>query len=431
MHFWRKIPRPNFLRLAQIFFGLALLFLPLRIRSLVYFGGSYSGGFFDEYLAFFVHASEILFLIAFAFLGLAFIFSQVELEFPSPKLLAPFAILLAVEISLAPFAHDPLLALLHFWRTLEFAAAAFFIATGVFGARSVVRILAAAIFFQSALAVAQFFAQGDLGLHFFGESFFDTTTFNVAKTFAANGATLVRGMGTLAHANILGGLAALTLVALTNYSRKHPLVYFVSVIILAGMFFSFSRAAALAFFVALLLLVIFQFGRRIFSAAAATTIFVTFLIFFGAPFFARFADSASSLPTRSAQTLNAFALIRENIFGVGRGSFTAALADKFPNLNFYEIQPVHNFFILKTAEESIFTALAWITIFGTLAFYAFQKQKFEALALVVAAFTLANFDHYFSTNFAGEAFLWLALGLVISEIFAKPKFKKNAVKSVK
>ncbi len=429
MRFWRKISRPNFLRLAQISFGLGLFILPLRIRSLVYFGESYTGGFFDEYLAFFVQASEILFLIAFVFLGFAFIFSQIELESPSPRLLVPFVILLAVEILVVPFAHDPLLALLEFWRTLEFAAAAFLIASGIFGARSVVRILAAAIFCQSALAVAQFFAQGDIGLHFFGESFFDTTTFNIAKTSAANGETLIRGMGTLAHANILGGIAALTLIALTNYSRKHPLVYFVSAVIFAGLFFSFSRAAALAFFLALGVLVIFQFRRRIFSAAVATALFVTLLIFFGAPFFARFADSAPSLPTRSAQIVAAVTLARENILGTGRGSFTAVLAEKFPQLDFYAVQPVHNFFVLKTAEESIFTPLAWITIFGTLAFFAFKKQKFEALALVVAAFTLANFDHYLSTNFSGEAFLWLALGIVVSEISAKPRFQRSAVKS--
>ncbi|MFA6458220.1 MAG: O-antigen ligase family protein [Patescibacteria group bacterium] len=429
MRFWRKISRPNFLRLAQIFFGLALFALPLRIRSLVYFGESYAGGFFDEYLAFFVQASEILFLISFVLLGLAFVFAQVEPEIPSPRLLAPFALLLAVEILVVPFAHDPLLALLEFWRTLEFAAAAFFIASGIFGTRSVVRILAAAIFFQSALAVAQFFAQGDLGLHFFGESFFDTTTFNIAKTSAANGETLIRGMGTLAHANILGGLAALTLVALTNYSRKHPLVYFVSAVIFAGLFFSFSRAAALAFFLALGALVIFQFRRRIFSAAIAVGLFALLLIFFGAPFFARFAESAPSSPTRSAQIVTAVTLARENMLGTGRGSFTAALVTKFPQLDFYAVQPVHNFFVLKTAEESIFTAVAWVVIFGTLAFFAFQKQKFEALALVVAAFTLANFDHYFSTNFSGEAFLWLAFGIVVSAISAKPKFEKSAVKS--
>ena len=415
MRFWRKIPRPNFLRLAQVFFGLALFALPFRIRSLAYFGDSYSQGFFNEYLAFFVYASEILLLISFAALGLAFVFQEVECKIPKPKFLAPFAVLLALKILVVPFAHDPLLALLHFWRTLEFAGGAFFIMSGVFGSRSVVRILAAAIFFQAALAIAQFFARGDIGLHFFGESFFDTSTFNVAKTFSASGETLVRGMGTLAHANIFAGLAALTLIALTNYSRKNPLVYFVAVVIFAGVFFAFSRAALLAFFAGLTVLLIFQFRRRLPSSAAVIAIFAGLLLLFGAPFFARFGSPADFF-TRTEQIVTALEISQENIFGVGRASFTTALAEKVPSLNFYEIQPVHNFFALKIAEESILIALAWLVILLLLGFFAFQKKRFEALALIAAIFVLANFDHYFSTSFAGEAFLWIALGLVVSEI---------------
>ncbi|MFH0834174.1 MAG: O-antigen ligase family protein [Patescibacteria group bacterium] len=422
--------KTDFLRLAQIFFGAALFLLPLRIRSLIYFGEAYHAGFFDEYLAFFANASEILFLIAFVFLGLAFIFEKIKFDFPPAKLLVPFAILLALEILVVPVARDPLLALLHFWRTLEFAGVAFFLASGIFGARSVVRILAAALFFQAALALAQFFARGDIGFHFLGESFFDAMTFNVAKTVSASGETLIRGMGTLPHANIFAGLSALTLLALANYARKHPLVYFVAVVILAGMFFAFSRAATLAFFTGLAVLTVFQFRRRVFSAAAASAIFGILLVFFSASFFARFENSADSV-SRFDQISQALTISRTNILGVGRGSYTAALAENFPNLEFWEIQPVHNFFALKTAEESIFTALAWLGVFATLGFFAFRKQKFEALALLAGAFVLANFDHYFSSNFAGEAFLWIVFGLVIAEIADEPYFQKLAVKLTK
>ncbi|MCF7845833.1 MAG: hypothetical protein K9L85_01215 [Candidatus Peribacteraceae bacterium] len=420
----------NFLRLAQIFFGFALFLLPLRIRSLVYFGESYSHGFFDEYLAFFVHASEITLLIAFALLGLAFALQKVELKVPPKKFLLPFAGLLLVEIIAVPFARDPLLALLHFWRTLELAGAGFFIASGVFGARSVVRILAAALFFQAALALAQFLARGDIGLHFLGESFFDAATFNVAKTFSSTGETLVRGMGTLAHANIFAGLAALTLLMLTNYSRKNPLVYFVAVVILTGMFFAFSRAAGLAFFAGLAILTTFQFRRRIFSTSAAVGIFAALLFFFGTPFFVRFENSGESI-SRLGQLSGALEISQENIFGIGRGSYTAQLAENFPQFEFYEIQPVHNFFVLKAAEESVLTALVWLAIFASLGFYAFRKKKFEALALTIGLFILANLDHYFASNFSGEAFLWIALALAISEITIKPNFSKSTVKSAK
>ncbi|MFH0776708.1 MAG: O-antigen ligase family protein [Patescibacteria group bacterium] len=431
MLFWRKIARPDFLRLSQVFFGLGLFCLPFQIRSLVYFGQSYSRGFFDEYLAFFIQASEIFFLLAFVWLGLAFIFQRVATKIPPAKLLLPFGILFACEILILPLARDPLLALLHFWRTLEFAGTAFFIASGIFGSRSVVRILAAALFFQAALGTAQFFAQGDLGLHFLGEPFFDASTFNIAKTFSALGEVLPRGLGTLAHANILGGLAALTLLALANYDRKHHLVYFVAVMILAGLFFSFSRAAVLAFFAGLTVLLIFQTRRRIISALAAFVVFGALLLAFPAPFFARFGAAAGDSISRLDQIFQALEISRENPLGVGRSDFTAALAEKYPDLPFYALQPVHNFFVLKTAEESVFVALAWLVIFAWLAFWSWREKKFEALALLVALFLLANWDHYFASNFAGEAFWWIVFGLVIAEISSKAEFKKSSLKSAR
>ena len=428
MKFFAKI---NLLRLAQLFFGAGVFILPLRIRSLIFADGAYSLGFFDEYRAFFIHASELFFLVAFALLGLAFIFRGVKMRKIPVKFLLPFLILLAVKIAVVPFSRDPILSLLHFWRTFEFAVGAFFVASGVFELRAVVRILAAAFFLQSALAVAQFFARGELGLHFFGESFFTAETFNVGKTVLPSGDVLVRGMGTLPHANIFAGLAAVVLLLLAARERKYSLVYFVAVVIFAGMFFAFSRAADLAFFAGLLVLLVFNFRRRIFSTAAALGMFSFLIFFFGAPFFVRIQNSPASSIDRFSQISQSVAIARENIFGVGRGEYTAALAEQFSALDFWQIQPVHNFFALKTAEESIFTAFAWVAIFAVFALWGFREKKFEVLALVVGLFLLANFDHYFSSNFTGEAVLWIAFAFVVAEISARPDFEKSAVKSSK
>jgi hypothetical protein len=152
------------------------------------------------------------------------------------------------------------------------------------------------------------------------------------------------------------------------------------------------------------------------------------LFFFGAPFFVRIQNSPASSIDRFSQISQSVAIARENIFGVGRGEYTAALADQFPALDFWQIQPVHNFFALKIAEESIFTAFAWIGIFGLFAFWALREKKFAVLALVVGLFSLAIFDHYFSSNFTGEAVLWIALAFVVGEISARPDFEKSALK---
>ncbi|MCK5471788.1 O-antigen ligase family protein [Candidatus Gracilibacteria bacterium] len=438
MHFLKKLKFPqlskiNFLHISQFFFGSAVFLLPLRIRSLLYFGDSYSFDFFNEYLAFFVHASEILLLLAFFFLGIALLFKFVtvdEFTFPPSKILIPFFILLAVSAIAVPFARDPLLALLHFWRLLEFALAAFFIASRIFDRNAILRIFVAALFFQTALATAQFFAHGELGFHFFGESFFTAETFNVAKTVLPTGEVLVRGMGTLAHANILGGLAAIALLLLAMYPRKSAPVYFVSAVIFAGMFFSFSRAAYLAFFVGIFVLLVFQFRRRIISSLAAFSIFGILLFVFGSPFFVRL-QSDSGIPSRLDQISHTFEISKKNPFSVGRGAYTLSLAENFPHLENWQLQPVHNFFALKFAEESALTAFAWLAVFASLAWQTFRRKKFTALALLVATFILANFDHYFSTNFSAEAVLWIVLGFVVAEIADKKMtFRNTALRNL-
>lgn len=431
MIFLQKFPpfsKISLLHLSQLLFGLAIFLLPLQIRSLVFFGESYATGFFNEYLAFFVHASEIFFLLAFLTLGCVFISEKkVELEIPKPIFFAPFLALLAASIAVIPFADSPTLALLHFWRLLEFSLAAFFTVSKVFDFYTVLRILTVAIFFQAALACAQFFAGGELGFHIFGESFFTVDTFNIAKTVLPSGEVLVRGMGTLPHANIFGGLAAVTLLLLATFPHKNILVYFASGVIFAGMFFSFSRAALLAFFAGLAILLVFQFRRRIISTVAVTTILAILLFGFGSSFFVRLQSDPAN-PSRLAQISQALEISRENVLGVGRGDYTAVLAQKFPELEFYQLQPVHNFFVLKITEESILVALAWMGVFGTLGWWSFRQKKFEALAVLTAIFILANLDHYFSTNFTAGVMLWLAFAFVIGQLGeGKPSFEKSAV----
>ncbi len=422
-----KFSKINILYVSQLFFGLGIFLLPFRIRSLLYFKDSYSLGFFNEYLAFFVHVSEIFFLLAFFLLGISFFFKKIEFKKISPKLLLPFFVLLTVSVVEIPFSVNPLLSLFHFFRMLEFAFIAFFIASGVFDSRAVLRILIASIFFQAALAVAQFVAKGELGFHFFGESFFTVETFNVAKTILPSGEVIIRGMGMLPHANILGGISVIVLLLFASLPRKNSLAYFVAVVILAGMFFSFSRAALLAFSIGLVVLLIFQFRRRIISAFAAITILVILFASFGSPFLIR-TQSDSGVSSRSIQILQSFEIAKENFFGVGKGNYTLTLAEQFPEFKFYQFQPVHNFFALKIVEESIVVGLAWLSIFVLLAWYCFSEKKFEALALLSAAFFLANFDHYFSTNFTAEAILWLLFAFVVGELSVEePEFKQKMI----
>jgi hypothetical protein len=426
----------NLSSLFQVFFGLGIFLLPLKLTSLVYAQASYSLGFFNTYAAFFIHVSSISFLIAFTLLSLR-IFHEKDFELPhkiAPKYLYPIIALLAASCIVIPFSGETILALLNLWQLLIFVAVALILGYGIFPRFLAVQILVTAFSLQAVIGIGQFLAGGDLSLHFLGESYFNTNTFNVAKIALNSGITAIRSMGTLPHANILGGLSAIVLLLLAAQPRKNILAYFASVVILAGMFFSFSRAGYFAFFIGLAILTAFEFKRRMISSLAGVSIFMVFTLAFGGLFFTRLNESNGDAVSRFTQIEKALEISLTHPLGVGSGNYTNVLAENSPQLLHYQIQPAHNFFILKLAEESFLTLIAWIAIFLTLAAAAYRRRKYEALAILIAIFSLMQFDHYFATNFTGEALLWITIGFVIAEITTPNKpidFKKNSLQKLK
>lgn len=465
MRFWNQklsLRKFTFYELAQIFCSVAIFTLPLRIRSLVYSSSSYELGFFNEYASFFVYLSEIFCLLAFFFLGVAYLRRQsVPLNFtPLKQYLNPFLALLGLSVLVIPFAHDPFLALIFFWRTFEFTLVAVLLGAGLLNRFWMIKVLTATFFLQAILGVGQYLASGSLGLAFLGESWAEALTFNVAKVVLPNASVAVRGLGTLAHANILGGVLALVLLLLVSYSSsplpdaekqrdgsaefrpyKSLIAYFAAVILEVGLFFTFSRAAYLAFFTGLAVLVIFEFRRRAVSSFLAVLIFAVLMTAFGSPFFVRlgeeFYDQHSGLRTeavvdfgRVVQFKRSAEIMQNRPLGTGRGSYIFALAQQDEHLQNYQLQPVHNFFALKAAEESAIVALAWLALFGALAFQALRQRKFTALAVLIGAFVLAQFDHYLADSFAGEFSLFLVFGFVLAELTAESRyFKKMSLRA--
>ncbi len=425
-----SIPRPTFYSLAQFFLAATIFTLPWRVRSLVYSDSAYELGFFNEYASYFIHLSEIFLLLTLLCTGLTLATTKVA-PFkiaPLKQYLWPVLALLAVSSVAIPFASDPMLALLFFWRTLELALLMLLIGVGLLDRFTVLKVLTVTLFLQAVLGVGQYLAGGSLGFAFLGESVAAAETFNVAKVLLPDGTVVLRALGTLAHANILAGLLALGLLLAAALPRKSFLVYFTAVTLEIGLFFTFSRAAYLAFFVGLLVLLALEFRRRLVSVFLATTLFALLIFFFGSPFFVRFGE-VSDAPSRFTQLELAGQVIVENPLGTGRGGYATALQAAQTDLQPYQLQPVHNFFALKAAEESLLTALAWFTLFATLSYYAWQQKKFTALAVLAGAFVLAQFDHYLADSFAGEALLFVGFGFVLAELASPTEDPKAVLKN--
>ena len=437
--------------LFRAFFALGLFSLPWRVQTLVWVAPQPEQFFFNEYTAFWLYLTEICWLIALLSLGLDLLLKgalresflrpgnwREELKSYlkpekrgnhregkkvfkkwrnwlkwQPEGRAVFCLVLA-SLLVLPFAQEPSLAGLHLGRLLLGLGAAGVLAAGFFPAGLARRILLVSFGLQALLALAQFGLGGSVGFHFLGESFFETGTFNVGKIEDLAGTVWVRGMGSLAHANILGGLLVLVFFLGLDLKRKAGWEWAGLLLLCLGILVSFSRAAFWALGFGLVWLMFWAWSRRFRRDLVLVAFGLGFLIFiFWQPLAARFQGVVADLAVRYEQVEQAFTLAHENFFGVGRGSYTAALGAKFPTLNNFELQPVHNFFVLKWTEESGLVALAWLILLGCLGYRFWRSQNYPGVALVWAVFWLANLDHYFSTSFAGQMLLVVALGLCL------------------
>ena len=145
-----SIPRLGFHQLAQFFLAATIFTLPWRVQSLVYASSAYELGFFNEYAAYFVHLSEILLLLTLLFTGLTLATAKV-IPFkiaPLKQYLWSVLLLLAASAVLITFAGNPLLALLFFWRMIEFVLLMLLVGVGLLDRFTVLKVLAVALFFS-------------------------------------------------------------------------------------------------------------------------------------------------------------------------------------------------------------------------------------------------------------------------------------------
>ncbi len=246
----------------------------------------------------------------------------------------------------------------------------------------------------------------------------------------------LRAYGTLPHPNILAAYLAVNfwlLLFLTSNIKREALqrsrqimlllLYFLFFLNFYVLFLTFSRAAWLA--LGLSLIILFVRFRESLGFPKPNKQFRGILILFSALLvlalilgyshsdliFSRM-DTASYLENKSiSERVAGFGEAKEIIFksplsspfgkgglrgilfGVGPGAHTYALAQKFPELSPYALQPVHNVWLLILAELGIFGFLAFI-VFLIFLFKSIRAASRYKFAIILSLFILSFFDHY-------------------------------------
>lgn len=254
---------------------------------------------------------------------------------------------------------------------------------------------------------------------------------------------ILRAYGSLPHPNILGGFLFVVIffgiyfwidiykkseINIINKFFKKPdfwrLIFVVLAIIIStyGLLASFSRSALLALLLSLFSLALINvFKRNWLIVSIVAKYFVIFLLVFWS--FNTWFPSAWSARVQINGRLEEKSVIErvdtmsqlgwnnyKNIFfGQGLGMNTLVTLDKYPNQPVYNVQPIHDIFVLLLAEIGLIGAFF---IFYVLKRILKSADKIDTMStsLIMGLVIIGLFDHYLWTSWTG--WILMSVGLV-------------------
>lgn len=410
-----------------------LILLPWQIRW-IYRPAGINGGFW-EYGSFSLYGTEILFgLIVILFLVERFkAHTDGTNIFSRSFFLAHrynFLLVLFFFISVGIILFNSLdTSLAYFWLTFYIFAICLFSAM-LTGGNGFAR-LGAAVWLsgllQGMLAIFQFLTQKVFASKWLGLALQSAATPG-SSVVEFSGGRWLRAYGSLGHPNALAiylGAAWLLgfMLYLSAQKSWHKILLSAGqIIIVAGLFFTFSRGAGLAVSASWLVLLILVWplkaeGRRkfiqlsVYCASMAVILVALFFTVFGARFNLQNRLEAASINERGYQ-INIWQEIfnRRPLLGVGPGNYTVAFYLLESNLNYWQYQPVHSALLLLLSE---FGLLFFVPLFLWLLFYIKQFLKGGNLGATLLIFLLfaTLFDHWLASSYVGIMFSGVVLAL--------------------
>lgn len=303
--------------------------------------------------------------------------------------------------------------------------------------------------FQSLISVVQYYKQHSLGLKIFGEIDLNSDITNIGKVSLSSDVsreTIIRSVGTFPHSNILAGFLMICILfcmyfLITKLSERKKdkvqlfLISGIMIILFTGFIPTFSRTAYIGLFIGMLSLIIYSICKKMITLSLILSILpqlgfmiigiIVLMVLYQAPLRARLFGSNEfdrySTQGRVLYTSHALDVIKNNVlFGIGTGNFTPEL--EYVSRETYDkwqIQPVHNMYLLITAENGMLGIILFMSIIISLIqvinkkihtdikgyLYVFSIILFSILFVSV-------FDHYFYTIQQGQILFWIVLGSI-------------------
>ncbi len=294
---------------------------------------------------------------------------------------------------------------------------------------------------QSLFAIWQFFSQLVPASKWLGLAL-HIPSMSGAIVLQTDSGRWLRAYGSFPHPNILGGFLNISFWFLLYLAyqaktvKQRLFILFSLVLIISGLFFSFSRSAWISFvfgFILFFIWVVIKNNREIRNVFFKIALLVILLslalgLVFSEAFLSRVSGDqdlkAASITSRIVFLNQAKTLIGDSPFlGNGIGNYTLGVFQKInPAWAGYLYQPVHNVYVLILAEVGLAGFLPFFS-FLVLLFLASTKKISQVeniifLVCLISILVIGLFDHYFWTIETGVILFWLIVGLNI-------KFLKN------
>lgn len=287
---------------------------------------------------------------------------------------------------------------------------------------------------QSLIAIFQFYYQKSIGLYVLGESHLSPETLGVAK-IVSHGTKLIRSYGTFPHSNLLSAfLVCATLLNLYLLIKKTQTsrgiwVYVLLLLNIFGLFLTFSRGGILALGIGLLAILSVLLINKRFSDIAKLFIPVSLIIAGSILILSPYLSTRTTISDSAVKErlfyndLGKKIVVDKPVFGLGSGiSMLHMKHYSGLELEPWEIQPIHNYYLISWAEWGI-GSIPLVTLI-ILPVFALIKRKIEdwqliLLSIGVAFLVLFLFDHYFYTIWPTQLLLWIIVGLCLKEATSK------------
>lgn len=301
--------------------------------------------------------------------------------------------------------------------------------------RVILGLVAGLAGFQALVAFWQFKLQHSLGLALLGEPFLSRSAAGMSKIIISN-SEIVRAYGTFLHPNILAAFLVIGFGALLYFFAKEQrrvyqygflaLLYLVSL----GLITTMSRSGWIALIalaaVGVGWLAIKNFRRAVWLGAvlmimAAAAVWPMRDFVFPRAQVSRYEEAVTA---RLSYIDLGKKIIKDNPAGVGLGNqvyytYKNGLYRQAGMNQFWLWQPIHNLYLIMGAETGIFGLAVWLAVVLGLIIRGLKCKNIYPIMILAGLLTFGLFDHFLWTIAAGQAILWLAIGLLLANKYNK------------